>query len=143
MRNILIPVDGSEYSDKAIEAGKEIAKMSGAKVTILNVIPQMWEPVVGEIDYVYVPQDPDVFQKYSTELLEKAKAQFDSLGNTIVTESIYGSPADTIVDYVNAHGIDLVIMGSHGMGALVNRLMTGSVTTKVLHHVDVPVLVIK
>jgi len=76
-------------------------------------------------------------------MLEKAKTRFAGMDNHVETESIYGSPANTIVDYANAHGIDLIIMGSHGMGALVNRLMTGSVTTSALHHVDVPVLVVK
>lgn len=143
MKNILIPVDGSDYADKAIEAGKEIAKMYGSKIAILNVIPKMWGPGIDEFDYGYVMQDPDIYLDYSASLLKKAKAKFAGMDNHIETESIYGDPAETIVDYTNAHGIDLIVMGSHGLGALINRLMTGSVTTKVLHHANVPVLVIK
>lgn len=143
MRNILIPVDGSEYSDRAIEAGIEIAKMFDSKVTIINVIPQVWDMGIGEIDYVYVMQESDKIPKYSTKMLEKAKKQFSGMDNHVETESIYGDPADVIIDYAHAHGIDLIIMGSHGIGAFIDRLMTGSVTTKVLHHVNVPVLVVK
>ena len=143
MKNILIPVDGSEYSDRAIEAGKEIAKMYDSKVTILNVVPLVWDPGIGEIDYVYVLRESDKIPEYSRIMLENAKKKFDDMDNHVNTESIYGNPADTIVEYAHAHGIDLIIMGSHGLGALIDRLMTGSVTTKVLHRVDIPVLVIK
>lgn len=143
MKNILIPVDGSEYSKRAIEAGKEIAKMFDSKVTILNVVPLVWDQGIGEIDYVYVLRESDEIPEYSRKMLDRAKKQFDDMDNHVETESIYGNPADTIVDYANAHGIDLIIMGSHGLGALLDRLMTGSVTTKVLHRVNVPVLVVK
>jgi len=143
MKNILIPVDGSEYSNRALEAGKEIAKMFDSKVTIINVVPQVWDPGIGEIDYVYIMQESDKIPEYSRKMLEKAKEKFSGMENPVKTESINGNPADTIVDYANAHGIDLIIMGSHGLGALIDRLMTGSVTTKVLHHVNIPVLVVK
>jgi nucleotide-binding universal stress UspA family protein len=143
MKNILIPIDGSETSMKAVEAGKNLAKYVGSKVTILNVVPLGWDQGIGEIDYVYVSMVPDEITKYSLEMLKKAEAMFDGMDNQVVTESIYGNVVDTILDYANAHGIDLIIMGSHGLGALKNRIMTGSVTTKVLHHTDVPVLVVK
>jgi len=143
MKNILIPIDGSEDAMKAIEAGKELAKAFQSKITILNVVPIGWDQGIREIDYVYVPLVPDETPIYSTQMLADAKKQFDEMDNHIETVSLYGSVADTIVDYANTHGIDLVIMGSHGLGALKNRLMTGSITTKVLHHIDTPVLVIK
>lgn len=143
MKNILIPIDGSENSIKAVEAGRELAKVFGSKVTILNVVPPGWDQGFGELDYVYVATVPDEITKYSLELLKKAGQMFEGMDNQVETEIIYGSVVDTILDYTNAHGIDLIIMGSHGLGALKNRIMTGSVTTKILHHTGVPVLVIK
>jgi nucleotide-binding universal stress UspA family protein len=143
MKNILIPIDGSEDAMKAIQASRELAKAFKSKITILNVVPIGWDQGIGEIDYIYVPLVPDEIPKYSTEMLDDAKKEFKGMDNHIETVSLYGNVAETIVDYANAHGIDLVIMGSHGLGALRNRLMTGSVTTRVLHHIDTPVLVIK
>jgi len=63
--------------------------------------------------------------------------------NPVETFSVQGNVSDEIVRFADENKINLVVMGSHGLGALKNRLMTGSVTTRVLHHIDVPVLVIK
>lgn len=143
MKNILIPIDGSENSMKAVETGKELAKALESKVTIINVVPPGWDQGAGEIDYVYVMTVPDEITKYSLEMLKKAKKVFDGTDLHVEMESIYGNVVNTILDYVDAHGIDLVIMGSQGLGALRNRIMTGSITTRVLHHINVPVLVVK
>jgi nucleotide-binding universal stress UspA family protein len=143
MYNILIPIDGSEKSIKAVEIGKVLAKAFGSKVTFLNVVPPVRDQGIGDIDYVYVSTVPDESTQYSLELLKKASQMFDGMDNIVVTESIYGSVVHTILDYSSARGIDLIIMGSNGLGALKNRIVTGSVTTKILHHTNVPVLVVK
>jgi nucleotide-binding universal stress UspA family protein len=143
MKNILIPVDGSDYSNKAIAAGKEMAKAFAARVTILNVIPVEVKQIAGRGTITYVPIESDVVPDFSAEILAEAKKQFDGTNIKVETVGIHGNIADVIVDYAHEHDIDLVIMGSHGLGALKNRIMTGSVTTRVLHHVDKPVLVIK
>lgn len=143
MKHILIPVDGSDYSIKAIEAGKELAKAFDSKVTILNVIPTEFARVAGRGTFMYVPLVSEEVPDFSTEILADAKKQFEGMSNPIDTVGKQGNIADIIVDYAHEHDVDLVVMGSHGLGALKNRLMTGSVTTRVLHHIDKPVLVIK
>jgi nucleotide-binding universal stress UspA family protein len=143
MKHILIPVDGSDYSIKAIEAGKEMAKAFDSKVTILNVVPIEMTRIAGRGNYLYMPIVPDEIPDFSEEILAEAKKQFDGMSNSIETVSQHGNISDIIVNYAHEHDIDFIVMGSHGLGALKNRLMTGSVTTRVLHHVDKPVLVIK
>ena len=143
MKNILIPVDGSDYSIKAIEAGKQIAKAFGSTVTILNVIPIELSRGAGRGNFMYVPTIADDMPDFSEQILKDAKKPFEGMDIPIKTASKQGNIADIIVDYTRQNDIDLVIMGSHGLGALKNRLMTGSVTTRVLHHIDKPVLVIK
>lgn len=143
MKNILIPVDGSEYSMKAIEAGKEFAKAFGSKVSILSIVTPEFRVLNGRGSNMYAPMLMDELHEYSQKTLEEAKKQFQGMGNQVETFSEQGFVADEIVRFAGEHNIDLVIMGSHGLGALKNRLMTGSVTTRVLHHIDVPVLVIK
>lgn len=143
MKNILIPVDGSDYSIKAIEAGKQIAKAFGSTVTILNVIPIELSRGAGRGNFMYVPTIADDMPDFSEQILKDAKKPFEGTDIPIKTASKQGNIADIIVDYTRQNNIDLVIMGSHGLGALKNRLMTGSVTTRVLHHIDKPVLVIK
>jgi len=143
MKHILIPVDGSDYSIKAIEAGKEMAKAFESKVTILNIIPLEFTRITGRGNFMYMPLDPYELPDHSEEILAEAKKQFEGMKTPIETVGKQGNIADVIVDYAHENDVDLVIMGSHGLGALKNRLMTGSVTTRVLHHIDKPVLVIK
>ncbi len=143
MKHILIPVDGSDYSIKAIEAGKEMAKAFDSKVTILHVIPLEMTLIAGRVNFMYMPIVPEEIPDYSEGILAEAKKQFEGMSNVIETVGLQGNVADIIVEYTHEHDIDFVIMGSHGIGAFKNRLMTGSVTTRVLHHIDKPVLVIK
>lgn len=143
MKKILIPIDGSEFSMKAIEAAKEIAKAFGSTVFILNVVTPELRISSGRGSNVYAPVLMEELHEYSLKMLEEAKKQFQGMENQVETFSEQGYVADEIVRFATEHQASLVVMGSHGLGALKNRLMTGSVTTRVLHHIDVPVLVIK
>ena len=143
MKKILIPIDGSEFSMKAIEAAKEIAKAFGSTVLILNVVTPELRISSGRGSNVYAPVLMEELHEYSLKMLEEAKKQFQGMENQVETFSEQGYVADEIVRFATEHQASLVVMGSHGLGALKNRLMTGSVTTRVLHHIDVPVLVIK
>lgn len=145
MKKILIPIDGSEYSMKAVEKGKEIAKAFGSKVVLLNV-EHLTFPVYthryGEAAIEGVSKVFEDAKKASEELLMTARKSFEESADVSIV-SIQGDVANTIIDYVKNNDIDFVIMGSHGLGAVMNRLLTGSVTTRVLHHIQIPVLVVK
>lgn len=143
MKNILIPVDGSEYSMKAIEAGKVMAKAFDSNVFILSVVTPEIRVFSGRGGNLYAPMLMDELVECSKTVLDDAKKQFEGMPNQVETFTEQGNVADEIVRFASEHKIDMVVMGSHGLGALKNRLMTGSVTTRVLHHTDVPVLVIK
>lgn len=143
MKNVLIPVDGSEYSMKAIEAGKEVAKAFDSNVFILSVVTPEIRVSSGRGSNMYAPILMDELFERSQKILEDSKKQFEGMPNHVETFTVQGYVADEIVRFAEENKINLVIMGSHGLGALKNRLMTGSVTTRVLHHIDVPVLVIK
>lgn len=146
MKNILIPVDGSDYGEKAIEKGKEIAKAFGSNIVLLNVVHAT--PRIYAIGYNMAPID-NINQIYeesrsmSQEILKSSKAAFGDLSDKVSVISLEGDPASEIIHYVNSNDFDLIIMGSHGLGAIMNRLLVGSVTTKVLHHTNKPVLVVQ
>jgi nucleotide-binding universal stress UspA family protein len=143
MKNILIPVDGSEYSMKAIATCKEVAKAFDSNVFILSVVTPELRVSSGRGSNIFPAILMEELLENSAKILEDAKNQFQGMANQIETFSVQGNVADEIVRFADENKIDLVIMGSHGLGALKNRIMTGSVTTRVLHHIDVPVLVIK
>ena len=76
-------------------------------------------------------------------MLQKATHTFGDMAEKVEMVSTEGDPAKSIVDFAEANDIDLIIMGSHGLDAVLNRLLMGSVTTRVLHHTTIPVLVVK
>jgi nucleotide-binding universal stress UspA family protein len=79
----------------------------------------------------------------SEELLEKAKESLGDLDvETILIEEPIGRVADNIVEIAKEKDVDLIVMGSNGIGSLGRRLYLGSVTNKVLHMTKKPVMVI-
>ena len=80
----------------------------------------------------------------SEELLEKAKESLGDLDvETILIEEPIGRVADNIVEIAKEKDVDLIVMGSNGIGSLGRRLYLGSVTNKVLHMTKKPVMVIQ
>lgn len=146
MKRILIPIDGSEYSMRAIEKGKELAKVFDSNVILISVIHPTYpiysfgHNVAPIMNIDLINQD---IRKMSEENLDAAVKLFGPKTDKITGITLEGDPANAIIDYVNSNEIDLVIMGSHGLGAVVNRMLMGSVTNKVLHHVKTPVMVVK
>ena len=150
MKKILIAVDGSKYSDKAVAEGVKIANAFGSKVVIVNVIHMMLpEGMHGhsavQVDYSKI-YDENIYQtakEKSLEILDAAKKKFGELSANVETFTLQGDVAKSIIEYVSKSDFDLVVLGSHGSGSVVGRLLMGSVTTKVLHHIDKPILVVK
>lgn len=146
MKNILIPIDGSEFGDRAVEIGKLFAKAFNSNVVLLNV-PHVVFPVYAYGYGVAMLDNPyEIYkraQDESAELLTSVKRSFGEMSDKVEIISLKGNASEAIIDYINANNFDLIIMGSHGLGAILNRLLLGSVTTKVLHHVKTPVLVVK
>ena len=142
MKKILIPIDGSEYSRRAIETGKEYAIALGASVVLINVmdtsIPEGTYVIPSRFNYQQFAVD---LEKQSDDILAEAKELVGDIPSETVVTS--GNAANKIADYANNYNIDLIIMGSHGQGSALQRFFVGSVTAKVLHQATVPVLVVK
>lgn len=144
-KNILIPTDGSEQSQRAIRLGVELAKLHGARVTGVHVIP----------DYHLLIAYEGAFDPVTEERIEEeAKVRADSyLGFVRQTSADAGVPCatvcetsdhpyDAILRTADANGCDLILMTSHGRKGLAAVLL-GSETRKVLTHTKVPVLVVR
>ncbi len=153
MKKILIPVDGSEYSDRAVEVGKKIAEAFGSKVVLLNVTsiitsmnyyPTMrMSQVQGVMDWDGLIEKS---RASSCKTLEDAKKTFEGMEDkveTVCIDELGSQVAGSIIDYAKKNDIDMIIMGSNGMGSLSQRMYMGSVTNKVLHMIAKPVLVVQ
>jgi len=145
MKTILVPVDGSTFSTSAVQEAKKIAAAFGSKIVILAVARYesyySANPVGIQIDKQdLIEQEKETAEKN----LARAQGLLGDLSGNSETVLMYGDPATQILNYLDDHEIDLVVMGSQGMGAsALRRLFIGSVTYKILHNAIQPVLVVK
>jgi nucleotide-binding universal stress UspA family protein len=132
-KHILFPVDFSERSAGAVPFVEAMARHNGAKVTLLSVAHPFYAQGFEGAPIV----DPmQMISGVKAELDAWSPGSFGGLPVERVAE--YGDPARCIVDFVNAHKVDLVMMPSHGYGPF-RQLLLGSVTAKVLHDAHCPV----
>lgn len=149
MKKILIPVDSSEYSKRAVEQGKAMATSFGSDVVLLHVVGRIVDSPrfssVANVTPVADSADPIVeHEKQGAEkMLKEYKEYFGDMKGKVETIVLYGYVADEIINYINTKDVDLVIMGFHGIGSDLYPSLMSSVTSKVLHHALKPMLVIK
>jgi nucleotide-binding universal stress UspA family protein len=138
----LIPVDGSEQANAAVEY---VLKLSEAlneppHICLLNV---QWKIASGNVKLLI---NTDTINDYYRELgmaaLAKAKSKLDAANLAYEYHISIGVPAEAIVQYANQHGVEQIVMSYHGEGSL-QALLLGSVVSKVLHLSSCPVLVVK
>lgn len=139
-KKILVPLDGSESADHALRYGIEMAKESGASLYVLSVAD------ITEASYplLAVNLSKDGFssmQDKAKEILEEREKEIPE-GIQSIPLLKTGVPGAIIAGLAEEEEIDLVIMGNSGKGALSSFIM-GSVSQYVIHHVKVPVLIIK
>ena len=137
MKTILIAIDGSAGARAASDEGLELASDIGAKVLFVGV-RRPAVPVFG---------DPYWQQALSNELarlraaLKDAVAEAESLGIHADYDLLEGDPAERILDHARSQEVDLIVIGSRGLGAVASAIL-GSVSKRVLHDADRPVLVV-
>lgn len=141
MKKILVPVDGSENSKKALIEAKRIGEFYNSEITILNVVKDIIaHPYLANQDYGMKTNEG--LMELGEELLKESLKIFEGFSGVVETKLRYGDAGRGIVEEVEEGDYNLVIMGSRGLGAF-SRVMLGSVSNKVLNHVNTNVLIIK
>ncbi len=137
IKRILVPVDGSETADKAVEEAAVLAQAYNAEIHILYVanINQL------AINACLSDAILEAVNKAGNEILEKAAKRIPENIN-VITTSETGSPAVTITDFADEIKADLVVIGSRGLG-LVKGVLLGSVSQYVVEHAPCPAVVVK
>lgn len=138
---ILIPFDGSEASQNAIRYALKIGKShSSSDITILTVA---CNDAPFAMDFVANPMEAiNACQNYFKGSMERAKALFDQEGIKVTTLMKTGDPAEVIISTANEGGFEKIIMGRRGLSSLTGWVL-GSVSAKILAHVEVPVTLVK
>ncbi len=146
MPSVLVPVDGSENSLRAVEeACRQLAHWPQSTVQLLNVQPLNHSAVVKK----YLSQDliDEFYQGEGEAALQDARARLDDAKIAWTSHVEVGEVAQSIARRVRELHCNQVIMGTRGLGsggiAAVSGLLLGSITTKVLHLVEVPVTLVK
>ena len=145
---ILVPYDGSPSSERAVEYSLRIATAVGkptVDVHLLNVqatdasLLDCLRRDAADVAAQLVRERRDAGAK----LLDRpAKAVEKSGVKSVERTVLMGDPAENIGAYVQNEGCDMVVMGTRGLSP-VGGLLLGSVTSKVIHAVDVPVTLVK
>ncbi|MEX1010025.1 MAG: universal stress protein [Chthoniobacterales bacterium] len=145
MIRVLVPVDFSDTQGRLLAAAEAEAKIRGASLVLLHVIEPAAEVAGFETDpemmRLRIGQDLEAEQRIEGERIKELAKGVEGRGFSCETVVKFGLPADEIITAAAECGADLLVMGSHGHGALYH-LFTGSVVTGVLKRVDRPVLVV-
>jgi len=137
-QRIVLPVDGSDDSTRAVTKALSLAKETGVDVTALHV---MEFPYVASVDLSYTyPDIMETIKKERKTILDEVKKQGSEMGVHVKTKLVEGIPDDQIIK--EAKKDDLIVMGCKGKTAL-SRILVGSVCEKVLHHSKSLVMVIR
>jgi hypothetical protein len=133
---ILVPFDGSKYSNKAVREAVSISKRSGAKLVILSVVD-----ITDEFE-TQAPGLADKLSKKTRILLDKVADKITAANISVIKEVHIGDPYEIIVAVAKKNKADLIVMGSHGRTGI-TRLLMGSVAARVIGHAPCNVLVVK
>ena len=139
LNTILVPTDFSEHSDKALRYGVELASKFGATLHLFHTyepIPVMY----GETGYVPLESSAEIEAAAVKQLDELKPEGAEDL--KIVRKVSQGHPFVEIVQYAKEHDADVIVMGTHGRGAIAHMLL-GSVAERVVRKAPCPVLVVR
>ncbi len=144
-KKILLPVDGSEPARRAVELGADVARHYDAELVLLCVY-RHHSPLEASLSMVrpFEPESPDkALREYAKNVLEEAAANLAGLGFENVRKVVKrGPPSRTIVSYAKENEIDLIVLGSRGVGD-VEGFLLGSVSHKVTSLAHCPCLTVK
>lgn len=139
INKVLVPIDGSDSSRKALEMAIAIAKASKSTLTVLEVIEE-FGPLPGY--YEAAPAGKDRVKWVSEQRFEKVHPALENPGvewDRVVTE---GYAADKICQIAEDGKYDMIVIGSRGLSA-VGRFFVGSVSDRVVHHAPCSVTIVK
>jgi nucleotide-binding universal stress UspA family protein len=141
IKKILIATDGSPSALRAVELGLDLAQDEGAQPILVYVAPtKEFLPVSGfAMGPVAVPHE---LGEADRAPLDEAARIADERGIETQTKLLAGAPVKEIVAYADSIAADLIVLGSHGYGA-VSSVLLGSVSRGVLHGTTRPVLIVR
>ena len=141
---ILVPIDGSRYSSRAITAAAEMAKHYDASIFLLHVIRNMSLPkeIMEMIRAGEVTQSRmEILEDSAEIILDSAQEKLEQAGISGAERAyLIGDEASMVADYAEQNGIDLIVLGHRGLNP--GGELLGSVARKILNTTDITCLVV-
>ncbi|WGI17738.1 universal stress protein [Methanonatronarchaeum sp. AMET-Sl] len=137
---ILIPNDGSEKTEEAIEEGIELAELTGAElhtIFVVNITTFENIPETGVWN-----QTKEIIKKEGEAANREVKRKCEDVGVKCKSEILSGKPHTEILNYAKKNKIDLIVMGTTSKKG-VDKFLLGSVAEKVLRSSESPVMVVR
>lgn len=141
LQHILCPVDFSKYSDHALDYGVELAKQFGATLHVLHVVQLSYMTVAYEIA-PDVAATREMAERAAREKMDKVVEDLQTRGIRVEPHITIGTPFVDIVTLARDKKMDLIIIATHGWGAL-KQILLGSTAERVVRKAPCPVLTIK
>jgi nucleotide-binding universal stress UspA family protein len=138
---VLVPTDGSPEAEYAARYGIALAGATGATVHVLSVVDESLYPRTSVLSDDLIEESLEAARAEAGEAVDRV-AEMAGPGTNVVTEVRQGVPAESIRTYAADHGVDLVVMGTHGRTGL-RRYIIGSVAEEVVRTSEVPVLTVR
>jgi len=141
IRRILVPLDFSVHSMRALETAADLAKTFEAELVLMHAyhLP----PLFGPPEELVIPPDfAALVRDAAARRLEKAAKQLEGRGLRVSTRLTDLPPAEAIVGAAKEIGADLIVMSTRGLTGL-KHLVLGSVAERTLRHAPCPVLALK
>jgi nucleotide-binding universal stress UspA family protein len=143
LKNVLVPTDFGPPSAQALRYGRHFARQFGARLHVMHTIESLLVPGGAEVPVAAIAQVEAGLDAVARKQMAEALTDEERAGDSVVTVIRPArSAANDIVEYARAEGIDLIVMGTHGRGALEHLLM-GSVAERVVRWAPCPVLTVR
>jgi len=143
--HIVVAVDASPSSNRAVRLAGEMASKHGSKLTLLHVVRDMQLPDelrhMAEVEHIEGAR-ADVLKFVGDKILKEAKRRASEEGATDIHKHVgEGDPAGVIIDFAKNNGADMIVIGTRGQGE-VKSMLLGSVSRKVSNLTDTNCLIV-
>lgn len=141
-KKILVPLDGSLTAEAALEAAMQLGRAFQAEILLVRSIQLAYAgmPMTAGADWVWPQYEVEDSRREVNDYLETIRRAHDCPDCHVRSVALEGDPASCIVDTAQEEDVDLIVMTTHGQTGI-RRAVFGSVTERVLHSVDCPVIV--
>lgn len=148
---ILVPLDGSQAAEHALEHARDLAHGAGTTLHLLQVVSHSDEIAMthgGDGNFVATDYAVDLARQLFAARKSQAESYLNQVASKLAEGGIRiettvreGGAAEQVVEYAKEHSIDLIVMSTRGHGAI-RRFLVGSVTDRVIRSSEIPVLAI-